>query len=251
VIKINRPAAAPAILAKGAPLVTAMHAKVAANPAVAGKNPPFTFNSKIYGEKTVKDALLVAQHDKCAYCEGLFKAFGWGDVEHYRPKAFSQQQKGGPRIRPGYYWLAYDWANLLASCSKCNQLRKKNLFPLKDPSKRATTPAAIAGETPMIVDPAGPGDPRKHVGFRKNVPTALTKEGEATIDAAALDREELNGLRLHHLRHIEWLTKIIAIGNATTRPDWKAEGLAAATELQEYKQAEAPFSAMTLSYLGL
>jgi hypothetical protein len=39
--------------------------------------------------------------------------------------------------QPGYFWLAYVWANLFLACQLCNQSFKKNLFPLADPAKRA------------------------------------------------------------------------------------------------------------------
>lgn len=66
-------------------------------------------------------------HDKCAYCE---RSRGMElEVDHYRPSK--------PRIhdsyinynQPGYYWLTYEWSNLLPLCSRCNKA-KTNKFPL-------------------------------------------------------------------------------------------------------------------------
>ena len=250
-IKITRPAYPPAVLARGAQPVADMHQAVAAAPGYAGtSDAPFAFDSKIYGDRAVKDALLDAQHKKCAYCEGHFLAFGWGDVEHYRPKGYYQQRKGGRKYRPGYYWLAYDWSNLLASCAKCNQLRKKNLFPLRNEANRATTPHQLAQEDPLIIDPAGPGDPRTHIGFHQNVAMPLTEEGAATIDAVALDRSELNGLRLAHLRRVIALKNAILL--ASRHNDEEALEILADAEaqLEELQAPSAPFSAMTRCFLG-
>ena len=63
----------------------------------------------------------------------------YGDVEHYRPKAGYRQDAEDPLGRPGYYWLAYEWSNLLFCCQICNQRFKRNLFPLVDPARRAET----------------------------------------------------------------------------------------------------------------
>ena len=103
----------------------------------------------------------------------------------------------------------------------------------------------------MIIDPAGPDDPREHVGFEQNVPMPLTDRGEKTIEAAALDRLHLNGHRLHHYQRVLRLTQLIAIGEQAHRADWKQLGEDAAVEIEELKKPTAPFSAMTLAMLGL
>jgi len=61
----------------------------------------------------VQQALLELYHYKCAYCES--KDFR-PEIEHYRPK----KRVSGVRNHPGYYWLAYNWDNLLPSCRYCN-----------------------------------------------------------------------------------------------------------------------------------
>jgi hypothetical protein len=90
--------------------------------------------------------LLPLFHGKCAYCEGVLGKMrsSSGQVEHYRPKAIvyqlSDSKRGtvnttlpdGDLIRhPGYFWLAYDWQNLVPSCRDCNagQRGKGNFFP--------------------------------------------------------------------------------------------------------------------------
>ena len=97
----------------------------------------FTFNSDIYGAKSVKKALIKAQHDKCCFCESKITHVAYGDVEHFRPKGGYRQRPEDELEQPGYYWLAYAWTNLYLSCQLCNQRYKANLFPLKDPDRRA------------------------------------------------------------------------------------------------------------------
>src|SRR5208283_4916879 len=97
----------------------------------------FQFDQKIYGHEDVKRALVTMHHGKCCYCESHVRHTSPGTIDHYRPKAASQQRIGTPFIRPGYYWLAYNWENLLFSCPACNQTYKRNQFPLRDEARRA------------------------------------------------------------------------------------------------------------------
>jgi hypothetical protein len=97
----------------------------------------FRFSSKIYGHKTVKDALKKAQHDKCCFCEARVTHISHGDVEHFRPKAAFLAKDSRKFTKPGYYWLAYDLSNLYFSCQICNQSYKKNYFPIAEEANRA------------------------------------------------------------------------------------------------------------------
>ncbi|MDB5246711.1 MAG: hypothetical protein JWQ40_1105 [Segetibacter sp.] len=65
------------------------------------------FDSKIYGSAEVKNCLIALQNYKCCFCESKIGHIGYGDVEHYRPKAGWVQ--GNEKLnKPGYYWLAYE-----------------------------------------------------------------------------------------------------------------------------------------------
>src|SRR5215472_5170548 len=62
---------------------------------------------------------------RCAYCESPVTSTDFGDAEHYRPKGAvtGEDRKAveyGGAPHPGYYWLAYDWRNLLPACGQCN-----------------------------------------------------------------------------------------------------------------------------------
>ncbi|NVO21232.1 MAG: hypothetical protein HXX13_16135 [Bacteroidetes bacterium] len=70
----------------------------------------------------VEDKLALSYKNKCAYCERLCKA----DIEHYRPKKGVDNE-----MHDGYYWLCYEWTNLIPSCEKCNRDGgKHNKFPI-------------------------------------------------------------------------------------------------------------------------
>jgi uncharacterized protein (TIGR02646 family) len=71
----------------------------------------------------VEDQLALSYKHKCAYCERLCKA----DIEHYRPK----KKVSGQTSDPGYYWLCYEWSNLIPSCATCNREGAKHShFPV-------------------------------------------------------------------------------------------------------------------------
>ena len=61
----------------------------------------------------VADQLALSYLHKCAYCESLSKP----DIEHYRPK----KSVSDDPVHNGYYWLCYEWTNLIPACVKCNR----------------------------------------------------------------------------------------------------------------------------------
>ena len=90
------------------------------------------FDSKVYRDATLS-ALDDLYKSKCAYCETDTSAGAPMQVEHYRPKAKVTDDLS----HSGYYWIAYEWSNLILSCSKCNN-KKRNKFPVL--GKRVTHP---------------------------------------------------------------------------------------------------------------
>ena len=97
-----------------------------------------------------KEELEAVQGKKCCYCE---KPVNNGVLEHYRPKKGYQQTRGDAITRPGYYWLAYRWKNLLLSCTECNEANTKgNLFPIS--GTRATLPTTrLETEGAQLINP--------------------------------------------------------------------------------------------------
>ncbi len=197
VIRINKPQAAPAVLVEQGLDTRTEHEndyQAAATDYDSGKK-TFEFKSSIYGHKSVKDELILAQHSKCAFCESKFAHISYGDVEHFRPKGGYKQKKSDELQKPGYYWLAYEWSNLFASCQICNQRFKKNLFPLKIQKNRAKTHHDdLTKESPLLIDP-GATDPERLIGFRAEYPYPIngSRLGKMTIAVLGLDRETSHG----------------------------------------------------------
>lgn len=216
-IRVRKPAKAPEVLRiRGAQVVRQLCATYERDPASydSGKK-TFEFDSDLYGHESVKSALIQAQHAKCAFCESKFAHIDYGDVEHFRPKGGCHQAEGEPFLRPGYYWLVYDWANLFLSCTLCNQHFKKNLFPLKQAARRARNHLGNVGaEEPMLIDP-GAENPETFIGFREEVPFAIHGDvrGECTIDILGLRRPALAERRWDLLEKVKALRSVIASGS--------------------------------------
>jgi uncharacterized protein (TIGR02646 family) len=199
-IRIWKRATAPAVLTTlGAADQRRLEGVFAADPAACRKprNRQLTANSAIYGDATVKDALIADQHGKCCYCESKFEATGFGDVEHFRPKAGVRQQPSAPLEKPGYYWLAYEWSNLLYSCEICNRRHKRNWFPLINPVNRARQHQdRISRERPLLPHPCRT-NPATEVTFHRHVAveTLGSLRGATCIQAYGLNRKPLRQRR--------------------------------------------------------
>ncbi|MEN5200396.1 hypothetical protein ABE525_14330 [Pseudomonas wadenswilerensis] len=135
--------------------------------------PPFEFS--VYKDPEIVEALRVLFHKKCAYCEFNYAAGGPEDIEHFRPKG--AVVINGKMSKPGYYWLAADWDNLLPSCIDCNRKRgktfaddstgmsgKANLFPVVNEMLRWRDHAAQKNEIELLLNPCV-DDPEQHLEF--------------------------------------------------------------------------------------
>jgi uncharacterized protein (TIGR02646 family) len=258
-IRIHRPARAPAILTTKGKQARRRHVtEYRAAPAdyASGKK-TFSFDRDIYAHDSVKRALCRAQHNKCCFCESKVTHVAYGDVEHFRPKAAFAQAHGVPLTRPGYYWLAYEWTNLLFCCQLCNQRHKRWLFPLQDPSRRARSPRhRLAREQPLFIDPSTV-DPALHLEFHEDGVRAVrgSLTGKTTIDALQLNREDLAESRKDRLRMLEairrtrdYLARRVATGKAF------AEEKALLKEhdalLTDCQHDSAPYAAMARAFLA-
>jgi hypothetical protein len=180
-------------------------------------------------------------YKNCAYCETRTTRF-YGDAEHHRPKgrvqAYDAQGKLTPAQctvavtgaedlidHPGYFWLAYNWRNLVPSCEKCNSgAGKVDKYPVQDSHvlmKRLQVKevATLAGpaieskrwpgyyyldpadldliERPLLLNPLNPGTgraPQSHLCFGvKGIIHAFEDSsiGKMTIEVLHLDDEDL------------------------------------------------------------
>jgi uncharacterized protein (TIGR02646 family) len=179
-----------------------------------GPNSGEKFNFSVYSDPVVKDALIKLFYGKCAYCESLFAHVYSGDVEHFRPKLEITE---AVNPKPGYYWLASEWNNLLLSCRNCNQklahliygktskrtMGKMNQFPLSDETRRVRlhdSPNGIDDEEPfrLLLNPCI-DDPEDHLLYDIVTGVILPKrtggiesvKGKASIEVYVLQRVAL------------------------------------------------------------
>lgn len=160
------------------------------------------FSNNTYASNEVKKRLATIYNNKCAFCESDTTAGAVLQVEHYRPKAKVTDEP----THEGYYWLGYEWINLLYACSACNRA-KSNSFPIEgirvfnppmngtnlDADRCKADDADLQAEKPLILNPEeGDFNPMEHLiispngKIRKN-----SNRGEATIKTCKLYRENL------------------------------------------------------------
>lgn len=169
------------------------------------------FGFKVYKDKQLADVLSREFRKKCAYCESKFAAVTPSDIEHYRPKA--SIGSGANELKPGYYWLAGDWDNLLISCPNCNRPRnyevpgqgedvllgKGSQFPLADEAKRVRRhdgDVVTEADERLLLHPCI-DRPEEHLSFdeaglvRPVVNGVESERGKCSILAYALQRKDL------------------------------------------------------------
>lgn len=146
-------------------------------------------DSKIYNDKSVKTQLLLDQSCKCAYCESRMKHVSPGNIDHYRPVVACSNGRKLNKTNPGYYWLAYDWDNLIFSCEQCNHC-KLFYFPLRNNSARAKDSSQINNEERLLLNPYT-DDPHLHLEFNQHYVKGKDDIGKFSIEYYGLQRAEL------------------------------------------------------------
>ncbi len=190
---------------------------------VQGGNDP-DIKKALYKEQKV-DVLMDYDgpfRGKCAYCDRDIHN-QHGDVEHYRPecavtdidrKPVTRTINGQVETHPGYYWLAYDWTNLVPSCIRCNQsstkftegklIGKWDRFPVVD--FRAWEPGKEDDEEPLLIHPAKM-KPSDHLIFHPNGVIGWNTDcGETTVRVLGLNEYGLPDRRGEHYESIRSLT---------------------------------------------
>ncbi len=173
-------------------------------------------DDKLYKEQ--KNQVFINKNSpfygKCAYCEVNIYSNQYGDIEHFRPKAKLTDENNQlikvirdsiEIVHSGYYWLVYDWKNLLPSCELCNRpsktrsdeklIGKRNQFPVKD--FRALEPGEEVMEEPLLINPVHE-DPEKFIAADKTgILSSIdgNERGLACIKILGLNDRDLPNLR--------------------------------------------------------
>ncbi|MBP9888851.1 MAG: TIGR02646 family protein [Leptospiraceae bacterium] len=187
-----------------------------------------------YGSDDVRKQLREDQKGKCCYCEVILYeneisvGASRGEIDHFRPKNQNiNQNKNGDSMQKfgpaGYYWLAFDWDNLVYACKVCNS-EKLAYFPLKYPENRASNHRDNCDlEEPLLINPYKI-DPEEHIIYDENTGYIVAKpnslEGKTTIKLLKLDR--LNSERQKYLAMVKYFIRISNIDNESTEQLKKA-----------------------------
>lgn len=165
------------------------------------------FSASLYKEERI--AILKNFFEKCAYCESVITITQHiGDVEHFRPKGRVRHYDGSEvfisasRRHPGYYWLAYDWKNLIPACEACNRpgsnprsqkSGKHDRFPVL--GNHCDSPGKEGEEEPLLLNPLIQDNPEEHLVFDPETGIVAPKDGSrrgaVTIDVLGLNRDAL------------------------------------------------------------
>lgn len=84
---------------------------------------PSNYDSKIVKNSEIFNALNTIYNGKCAFCESKLTGDVLKFISHYRP-------------RPQYYWLSYEWSNLLLCCEDCQAAKRSSEFPIENEVNR-------------------------------------------------------------------------------------------------------------------
>jgi uncharacterized protein (TIGR02646 family) len=152
-----------------------------------------------YGTLDLPEHLSASQFGLCAFCETALPRQGrWEQVEHLRPRTNAETGHRGD-FRSYYYWLAFEWRNLLLSCKACDRSRR-NLWPTQSkPGPEGTPWDDLSAERPLMLDPFHDA-PERHLIFLESgqiVPRHGSRRAKATIDVVSLARPDLVETRRH------------------------------------------------------
>jgi uncharacterized protein (TIGR02646 family) len=189
-----------------------------------------SFSFKVYKNPELVEKLDEIFLGKCAYCESRFAHVTPKDIEHFRPK--SEIDNGTKKVKPGYYWLAGDWHNLLVSCPDCNRTRnhkvpgqskkvklgKSTQFPLDPESMRIRDhDDDVANEEAarLLLNPCI-DMPEEYLTFDEDglihahkIGGVPSKKGRSSIDVYALQRKVLVEERLCVLVDLRFQFKLL------------------------------------------
>jgi uncharacterized protein (TIGR02646 family) len=231
-----------------------------------GNNKPYDVSDLYKDEKIrkqyyLRDDLKDPFWRKCAYCEESIASQN-GDIDHFRPKKRVSDDNYKPiNGHNGYYWLAYDWKNLLPCCVKCNQRRewfvhdgkcvigKQDRFPLENENERVYSHRAdLRKERPLLINPLIE-DPEKYlwVEFNKGLIEWNSSRGQKCVEVFGLNsRESLREGRKNAIRTVRGLL----MSYFTYREDLLIDKARhCLIEIQKYIKGEKPFSLAARCYI--
>lgn len=144
--------------------------------------------------RQLRDNLIGVFSSKCAYCETKVGVSDPGTLDPFRPRNGARGLKKGQYAPMHYWWLFYEWDNMMLSCSMCNQKYKRDFFPIEEESRRVQEGMrgeSLFSEGALLIDPCNE-NPEEHLSFSEDgTVSAITTKGQVTIDVLGLNRVPL------------------------------------------------------------
>ncbi|MGJ1448625.1 AAA family ATPase [Sphingobacterium spiritivorum] len=177
------------------------------------------FNKEIdYG---LKGQLYEVFHGKCGYCETKIEFPDLGTIDRYRPSSGVRDKN--EYYQDLYWWLTFEWNNLIFCCKECNQY-KGNYFPIA--GERAKNIKSDLGlEKEMLLNPYE-DDPNQHLDYGElGEIVPLTEKGFQTIELLRLNRSDLINKRIQVKREIDELIDIVLDSSRKEKIEYIVEDL--------------------------
>jgi hypothetical protein len=164
---------------------------------------------------------------KCAFCEGTEADAGQCiKLYHFRPIDGFTAAGPPPEPHPGYYWLAYEWYNLLPACGGCAEhgrlaAGRPDRFPVigwpvsRMPEDPVHWRDVHEDEEPLLLDPYSRYQFEADLTFLIDTGHVygLTERGRETIKRFDLNRPRLLKARLLH-KKIEQIRNLYRIASS-------------------------------------
>lgn len=197
--------------------------------------------------KSILPDLLKKTNNKCAYCESELNLSS-ATIDHFRPH-YVAADRNGKISSEHYWWLTFNWNNLIPACQECNTT-KKNYFPTY--RQRATVrysgkETLYNKEYPVFIDPDFENPETYFYYDRKGNILTETERGQITIDLLGLNRTELVRSR-----------KLVAVELDYTLEELKTIGMFNSNDKSKQDELkgilhrlEANFNSSEIPYLGM
>ncbi len=179
----------------------------------------FPFNSKL--DRVLKPIFHEIFHGKCGYCEVKIDSEDLGVIDRFRP--YSGVRDLNEYFEDLYWWLVFDWDNLIYSCKECNQY-KANYFPVIGPRLKSKTDN-IFREKKLLLNPCIDELQSHLISDSYGALIGITEEGAQTIELLRLNRKSLLTQRGEKTKIINQLVTKLTNNSSSTVDDKEVEFL--------------------------
>lgn len=209
----------------------------------------FPFDAKLLAHPELRDALSELFHNKCSFCESVMTWTIPENVNRYRP-IYQTIELDGTIFPDHYWWLMFDWDNLIPLCTECVRACGTR-FPILGP--RASYGARgdeLLAEQPLLLDPCR-DRPDEHLVYTPDgLVVSSTRPGQVTIEVFNLNRSALVDARQKVYKRYEQVKNqlMILIEKGARPGNPQAEELL--DTLRHAGDADEPYAGMMRQFLN-